>query len=170
MKRGLGAGLLVAAGLGGCGVFTQVELYNNSGAAVWIHDDQGHGDALFLASGQVSPPISWPAGPANYHVRLSAGGCDYGYVPGTQRPRYDYPYVLSGILGVYRFKAQIEPDLSIHLVPSRTHVVAPLTAESRLLVKPVWRTCGGRANDSSGPGTFSANEETPSGPVSGTRA
>jgi hypothetical protein len=98
----------VALVSGACSMFLKVDLFNNTGVAIVVH---AGGNELALEQGRFVE-FRYPGDAAGWAFRLSTAKCEYVYhVPRTLE-HYPRPPGVNP-----PFRAQVEPDFSVHWLP-----------------------------------------------------
>ena len=107
-------GLATLICITGCSQALQLQLFNNTSGSIEVHLSR---KTITIDSG-ASARFKYPATNEGWTLVLSASGCEVKYLA-PHYPKYPFgshPYDVP-------LKAQIEPDLAIHLVPPETKVV-----------------------------------------------
>jgi hypothetical protein len=129
-------GIAILGCVAACSEQLELMLFNNSSGPIQVHLRERN---IAIGAGS-SARFKYPPTREEWALRLSASGCELTYLP----PHYpEYPFRPGSYNNI---KAQIEPDLSIHLVTPRTVSVSDVSLSASLQtrgfpLRPSSRAC-----------------------------
>ena len=121
----------------GCSIRLELVLFNNSSKVVVAHLERG---SVTMATGAFGR-FFYPGEIERWKLKLTTSNCDYTYDVPRSLEHYPWP-----LRRGEDFKAQLEPDFSIYLLPptaTGTSVVAdfPAWQQDGFPLHPVSSTC-----------------------------